>query len=189
MVESTEINPGIANGKVDNDEQDKADRDGSVTETSVAGTISNDEAKPVRDHLDVETSSNAEALASNLDGDLRTEKYAAIPVGIPSNSSRDTEVVNGDPPLDSNQNVTSEDGGSFRSSELSASQTVDEEAPTKTDSQSKDVDLVTEHGIQVKQHEERKTVTSAAEVQEQLDEVNYVKSGNFFVLFWSMIFQ
>ncbi|KAL0337364.1 UNVERIFIED_CONTAM: Golgin candidate 1 [Sesamum calycinum] len=150
LIESSDNNPGIS-GKVDIDEQHKADRDGSTTENSVSGTISNDEAKPVGDHLDVETS-KAEVMASNLNGDLRMAELADTPVGNPSTSAKDVDIVNGNSPADSNQNMMSE------------------EAATKADSQSKDLELVIEPGIQNKQHKEQRTVTSAVKVQEQLDE-------------------
>ncbi|KAL0426981.1 UNVERIFIED_CONTAM: Golgin candidate 1 [Sesamum latifolium] len=155
--------------KVDIDEQHKADRDGSTTEISISGTISNDEAKPVGDHLDVETS-KAAAMASNLNGDLRMAELADTPVGNPSISAKDVDVVNGNSPADSNQNMMSEEPGPLKSAELSESQTPHEDVATKSDSQSKDLELVTEPGIQNKQHKEQKTVTSAVKVQEQLDE-------------------
>ncbi|KAI3447028.1 hypothetical protein Pfo_003693 [Paulownia fortunei] len=170
LIENSESNPVILSGKVDSDEQHKADRDGSITETSLSGAISNDEAKPVGDHLDTETSSNAEANASNLNGDLRMEEFADIPLGNPSNAAKDVEIVNSDSPIDSNQNMLSEDAGSFKSIELSESQTLHEDAPIKADAQSKDVDLVTEPDIQNKQHQEQKTINSALKVQEQLEE-------------------
>lgn len=173
LAENSESNPGIASGKVDSDEQHKADRDGSITETSLSGTISNDEATPVGDHLDAETSFNVEAMASNLNGDLKMEEVGDIAVRNLSNATKDVEAVNSDPPDDSNQNMISEDAGSFKSIELSESQSLHEDAPTKADSPSKDVDLITEPDIQNKPHQEQETVTSAAKVQEQLDEVNW----------------
>ncbi|KAK4391716.1 Golgin candidate 1 [Sesamum angolense] len=168
LIESSDNNPGIS-GKVDIDEQHKADRDGSTTENSVSGTISNDEAKPVGDHLDVETS-KAEVMASNLNGDLRMAELADTPVGNPSTSAKDVDIVNGNSPADSNQNMMSEEAGPLKTAELSESQTAHEDAATKADSQSKDLELVIEPGIQNKQHKEQRTVTSAVKVQEQLDE-------------------
>ncbi|KAL0345184.1 UNVERIFIED_CONTAM: Golgin-84 [Sesamum radiatum] len=168
LIESSENNPGTS-GKIDIDEQHKADRDGSTTENSISGTISNDEAKPVGDHLDVETS-EAEAMGSNLNGDLRMAELADTAVGNPPTSAKDVDVVNGNSPADSNQNMMSEEAGPLKSAELSESRTPHEDAGTKSDSQSKHLELVTEPGIQTKQHKEQKTVTSAVKVQEQLDE-------------------
>ncbi|XP_011078258.1 golgin candidate 1 isoform X1 [Sesamum indicum] len=168
LIESGENNPGTS-GNVDIDEQHKADRDGSTTENSISGTLSNDEAKPVGDHLDVETS-KAEAMASNLNDDVRMAELADTPVGNPSTSAKDVDVVNGNSPADSNQNMMSEEAGPLKSAELSESQTPHEDAATKADSQSKDLELVIEPGIQNKQHKEQTSVTSAVKVQEQLDE-------------------
>ncbi|KAL8037664.1 hypothetical protein ABFX02_11G052700 [Erythranthe guttata] len=167
---STESNLGIPSGKVDSDEKPKADQDGSTTEASLSGTISNGEVKPVSNHPDEETSPNVEALSSNLNGDTSMEKAADIPPGIPSNVPKNPEVLDGDPSVESNQNTMSEDAGTFRSTELSASKTLEEDAPTKVDAQSKGLDLVTEPDTQNKQREEQKTGPSAVEVQEQLDE-------------------
>ncbi|KAK4432983.1 Golgin candidate 1 [Sesamum alatum] len=167
-IESSENNPGTS-GKIDSDEKHKADRDGSTTETSLSGTISNDEAKPVGDHPDVETS-NVEAMASNLNGDLRVAELADTPVDNPSTSAKDVDVVNGNSPANSNQNMMSEDAGPLKSAELPESQTPHEDAAPKADSHSKDVELAIEPGIQNKQHKEQRTVPSAVKVQEQLDE-------------------
>ncbi|KAK6151839.1 hypothetical protein DH2020_014474 [Rehmannia glutinosa] len=170
LIENSESNPGTHSGKVDRDEQHKADRDGSITETSPSGTISNDEAKPVGDHLDAETSSNAEAMASNVNGDSRMEESADVSVENPSSAGKDVEIVNDDSRVDSSQTAMSEDAGSFKSSEPLESQSLHEDAAMKADAQSKDVDLVTEPDIQNKQHQEQKTVNSAVKVQEQLEE-------------------
>ncbi|PIN20595.1 Golgi integral membrane protein [Handroanthus impetiginosus] len=168
LIENSESNPVIPSGKVDSDETHKADRDGSTTETSQSETIPNDEAKPVDNHLDAETSSNAEAVASNLNGDIRIEEFVDLPLGNSSNAAKDVEVVNGDSPVDSNQSPMSEDAGSRKSIELSEPQTLHEDAPTKTDAQSKDVGLVVEPDISNGQQQEQKTV--AVKVEEQLDE-------------------
>ncbi|KAL0333855.1 UNVERIFIED_CONTAM: Golgin candidate 1 [Sesamum angustifolium] len=109
-------------------------------------------------------------MASNLNGDLRMAELADTPVGNPSTSAKDVDIVNGNSPADSNQNMMSEEAGPLKTAELSESQTAYEDAATKADSQSKDLELVIEPGIQNKQHKEQRTVTSAVKVQEQLDE-------------------
>ncbi|GFP86728.1 golgin candidate 1 [Phtheirospermum japonicum] len=64
----------------------------------------------------------------------------------------------------------SEDAGSLKSSEPLESQSLHEDAPTKSEALSKDVELLFEPDIQNKQHQEEKTVDSAVKVQEQLEE-------------------
>lgn len=173
MIENSESNPGIANSRVDSNEQYKADNDGLVTETSALGTITNNEAaKPVGDHVNTEISTDVEAVASNLNGESRIEESGDNPVGTPSDAPVEVQVMNGDPFVDLNQNMISEDAGTLKNIELSKSQTVHEDIPTKADAQSKDVDLINEPDVKNKQHQEQETVNSAVKVQEQLDEVS-----------------
>lgn len=170
LIENSESNPGIANSRVDSDEQYKADNDDSATETSALGTITNNEAKPVGDHVDTDISTEVEAVASILNGESRIEESGDIPVGTPSNAPVEVQVMNGDPSVDLNQNMMPEDAGTLKNIELSGSQTVHEDIPTKADAQSKDVDLMNEPDVKNKQHQEQETVNSAVKVQEQLDE-------------------
>ncbi|KAH6784992.1 hypothetical protein C2S51_000420 [Perilla frutescens var. frutescens] len=171
LSENTESSPGVATSRVDSsNEQYKPDNDGSITETSVLETISTNEAKPVGDHVDTEMSTDVEAIASNLNGESRMEDLGDIPVGNPSNVPVDVQVGNGDPSVDLNRDIMSEDAGTLKNIELSGSQTLHEHTPTKADAQSKDIDLVNEPDVKNKQHQEQETVNSAVKVQEQLDE-------------------
>ncbi|XP_057792947.1 LOW QUALITY PROTEIN: golgin candidate 1-like [Salvia miltiorrhiza] len=170
LIENSETNPGVPTNRVDSDEQYKADNDGSITETSVLGTISNNEVTPGGGHVDTEKSTDVEATASNMNGESRMEEFGDNPVGNPSNAPIDAHVVNGDPSSDLNQNLISEDAGTLKNIELSGSQTLHEETPIKADTQSKDVDLINETDVKNKEHQEQETVKSAVKVQEQLEE-------------------
>ncbi|KAL3623839.1 hypothetical protein CASFOL_032655 [Castilleja foliolosa] len=170
LSENNDSNSGSLSSNVDRDEQKKADTENSTTDTFPSGTISDDMAKPAGDHLDAETSSNADSMVSNVNGDLRMEESADISVGSKPNAGKDVEMVNDDPSVDSSQIMMSEDAGSLKSSEPSESQSLHEDAPIKSEALSKDVELVSETGIQNKQQQEEKTVNSEVKVQEQLEE-------------------
>lgn len=170
VTENSESTPAIMSSKVDSDEQYKAEIDGPVSEIPLPETIVNNDAEPISEHLDAETSSNIEATTLNSDGDLRIDENGNIPVGVPSNVTKDVEVMNSDPPVNSNQNMMSGDEGSVKSIELSESQSLNENEPTKADARSMDVDLITEPHVQNKQNREQETVTSIVKLQ---DEVNW----------------
>ncbi|KAL6560953.1 hypothetical protein OROHE_006130 [Orobanche hederae] len=170
VVENNESNPGTLSGKVNRAEGQKADIDVSIAETSPLGTILNDVAKPVDNHLDKETSSNAEAMTSNTNGDPVMEEFTNISIGSQSDAGKDFEIVNGDSLVDTSPFMMSEDAGSLTSSELLESQSLHEDAPINSDALSDNVELVIEPGIQNKQQQEEKTVNSGVEVQEQLEE-------------------
>ncbi|KAL3625440.1 hypothetical protein CASFOL_030894 [Castilleja foliolosa] len=180
LLENNDSNSGSLISKVDRDDQQKADTDSLTTDTFPSETISNDEAKPVGDHLDAETSSNTEAMASNVNGDLRMEESADTSVGSQPNAGKDVDMVNDDPPVDSSQTMMSEVAGSLKSSgEPLESQSLNEDATTKSEALSKDFELVSEPDIQNKQHQEEKIVDSAVKVQEQLEEAQgLLKSAN-----------
>ncbi|KAL8498324.1 hypothetical protein ACS0TY_021590 [Phlomoides rotata] len=170
VTENSESTPGTVSSKVDSDDQYKAEREGSMSDIPLPETIVNNDAEPIGEHLDAETSSNLEATTLNSNGGLKMDENEDIPVGIPSNVTKDVEVVNSDPPVNSNQNMMSGDEGSFKSIELSESQSPNENESTKADARSKDVDLITEPHVQNKQNQEQETVTSTMKVQEQQDE-------------------
>ncbi|KAL3825192.1 hypothetical protein ACJIZ3_021221 [Penstemon smallii] len=170
LIENSESNQDIPSSKDDSDERHNADRDVSITETSLSETIPNEEAKPFGDQPDAEASSNAEAVASNLNSNLRVEEFADIPVGSPSNAAKVVEALNSDSPVESNQNMISQDGGASESFELAESETQHANTPSKIDAKSKDVDIVTAPGIQTKKPQETKIDTPAKKVEEQLDE-------------------
>ncbi|KAK4479129.1 hypothetical protein RD792_014640 [Penstemon davidsonii] len=170
LIENSESNQDIPSSKDDSDELHNADRDVSITETSLSETIPNEEVKPVGDQPDAEASSNAEAVASNLNSNLRVEEFADIPAGSPSNAAKVVETLNSDSQVESNQNMISQDGGASESFELAESETQHANTPSKIDAKSKDVDIVTAPGIQTKKPQETKNDTPAKKVEEQLDE-------------------
>lgn len=172
LIETSETNPGVPTSIVDSDEQSKANNDGSVIETSVFGTISDNEAKPGGDHVDTEKSTDVEARASKINGESQMEEFGDNLVENPPNAPIDALVLNGDPSVDVNRNLISEDVGTIKNIELSGSQTLHEDTPIKVDARSKDVDLVNEPVVRNKQHREQEAVSSAVKVQEQLEEVS-----------------
>lgn len=174
--------------KAERDEQHKADRDGSMAESSLSVKISSDEISSVSDHLDVETST-IETLASTISGDTQSEEISDFPAKNPPNADTNIDAVTADFPVDSNQNTNSSNEnmmsghvGSPRSTDLSESLPLQEDAPTKSDMQSKDLDIVVvlpDTGN--KQPKEQKVATSAEKVQEQLDEVKHKSRRIFFI--------
>ncbi|KAL6519141.1 hypothetical protein OROGR_018461 [Orobanche gracilis] len=173
VVENNESNPGTLSGKVNSAEEQKADIDASIAETSPLGTILNDVAKPVGNHLNKETSSNAEAMNSNTNGDPVMEEFTDIFIESQPDTGKDVEIVNGDSLVDTSSFMMSEDAGSLTSSELLESQSLHEDAPINSDALSDNVLLVIEPDIQNKQQQqEEKTVNSGVEVQEQIEEAH-----------------
>ncbi|XP_073317104.1 golgin candidate 1-like isoform X2 [Primulina huaijiensis] len=169
-VQNHGSNSFISIGKVDSSEQKTVDTESPITDTSISEMISNDAIKSVDGHSIAENSSNVESVASNSNGNLRMENFADILVGNPSNSSKFVETGNRKAPFDSNQNMTEENEGSSRDIEFSESQTLNENTPSISKAQSKDVALVTEPGNQGNNNQEQETITSHVKVQEQLDE-------------------
>ncbi|XP_075491930.1 golgin candidate 1-like isoform X6 [Primulina tabacum] len=161
-VQNHGSNSFISIGKVDSSERKTVDTESPITDTSISGMISNDAIKSVDGHSVAENSSNVESVASNSNGNLRMEDFADI--RNPSNSSKFVEIGNRKAPVDSNQNTTEENEGSYRNIEFSESQTLNENTPSISNAQSKDVALVTEPGNQGNNNQEQETIT------EQLDE-------------------
>ena len=172
LIENSESNPGVPTSRVDIDEHSEAHNDGSITETSVLGTISSNEATSgTGDHDDTKKSTDVESRALNLNGEPMMEELVVNPVGNPLNDPIDAHVVNGNPSSDFNRKLKSEEVDSSKNIELSGSQTLHEDAPIKADTLSKDVDLINEPDFKHKQHQEQETVESPVKVQEQIEEV------------------
>ncbi|KAL2479866.1 Golgin candidate 1 [Abeliophyllum distichum] len=169
-IENNESNSGTPRHTVNNEEQGNVDGDSSITETSLSSTISNDVAKPVADHLDAASVSNVELVPSNSNDEIGSEDTSDVPVGAPSVSSKGAEIVQGDSPTESSQNIISEDAGSSKNMEEVDSRSLHANGPSKVDAQSTYVDLVVELDSEQKKHQEQKNVPSAMKVQEQLDE-------------------
>ncbi|XP_073066973.1 golgin candidate 1-like isoform X4 [Primulina eburnea] len=161
-VQNHGSNSFISIGKVDSSERKTVDTESPITDTSISGMISNDAIKSVDGHSIAENSSNVESVASNSNGNLRMEDFADI--RNPSNSSKFVDIENRKAPVDSNQNMTEENEGSSRNIVFSESQTLNENTPSISNAQSKDVALVTEPGNQGNNNQEQETIT------EQLDE-------------------
>ncbi|XP_041990069.1 golgin candidate 1-like isoform X1 [Salvia splendens] len=171
LIENSESNPGVPTSRVDIDEHSEAHNDGSITETSVLGTISSNGATSgTGDHDDTKKSTDVESRALNLNGEPMMEELVVNPVGNPPNDPIDAHVVNGNPSSDFNRKLKSEEVGSSKNIELSGSQTLHEDAPIKADTLSKDVDLINEPDFKHKQHQEQETVESPVKVQEQIEE-------------------
>ncbi|XP_047941216.1 golgin candidate 1 isoform X1 [Salvia hispanica] len=171
LIENSESNPGVPTSRVDIDEHSEAHNDGSITETSVLGTISSNEATSgTGDHDDTKKSTDVESRALNLNGEPMMEELVVNPVGNPLNDPIDAHVVNGNPSSDFNRKLKSEEVDSSKNIELSGSQTLHEDAPIKADTLSKDVDLINEPDFKHKQHQEQETVESPVKVQEQIEE-------------------
>ncbi|XP_073153617.1 golgin candidate 1 isoform X2 [Henckelia pumila] len=166
-VQNHGSNPVISIGKVDSSERKTVDTESPMTDTSISGMVSNDALKFVDGHSIAENSSTVESVASNSNGNLRMEDFADV--GSPSNSSKFVETGNSKAPVDSIQNMTLENEGTSKNIELSESQTLNENTPSISNAQSKDVGLVTEPGNQGN-IKEQETITSQVKVQEQLDE-------------------
>lgn len=177
LNETSESKQCIPSGKIDSGEQLFGDGDGSIKENSVSGAISTDEVKSVDNHLDVDSSSTTKAMAPSINGDLQREEFSEVPVLNQSYDTKD-DVENVDFPIDLNQNISTpnqnmvseEDAGSFKSTEISESQALDENAPKEAAAQLKELDMITEPDIENKQDRDKKAVTSVEKVQEQLDE-------------------
>ncbi|KAL1560968.1 golgin candidate 1 isoform X2 [Salvia divinorum] len=171
LIENSETNPGVPTSRVDIDGHSKAHNDGSITEISVLGTISSNEATPGGgDHDDTEKFTDVESRASNLNGESMVEEFVVNPVENPANAPIDAHVVNANPSSDFNRKLISEEVGSLKNIELSGSQTLHEDTPIKADTQSKDVDLINEPDVKHKQHQEQETVELPVKVQEQIEE-------------------
>ncbi|XP_073062550.1 golgin candidate 1-like isoform X1 [Primulina eburnea] len=169
-IQNHESNSVIPVGKVDSSERETVNTESPITETSISGMISNDAIKSVDGHTIAENSSKAESVSPNSNGNLRMEYFADILVRSPSNSSKFVEAGNGKAPVDSNQNMTQENEWSSRAIEFSESQTLNDNTPSKSKFQSKDVGFVTKPGDQGNNNQEQETITSHVKVQERLDE-------------------
>ncbi|XP_022882472.1 golgin candidate 1-like [Olea europaea var. sylvestris] len=168
-IENTGSNSGTP-GHTNNEEQGNVDGDSSTTETALSSTISKDEAKPVADHLDAASVSNLELVPSNSNDKFGSEDTSDVPVEDPSIASKGVEIVRGDYPTDSSQNIMSEGAASSKNMDQLDSQSLHANGPSKVDVQLSHVDLVVEPNTEQKKHQEQKNVPSVMKVQEQLDE-------------------
>ncbi|KZV15096.1 golgin candidate 1-like [Dorcoceras hygrometricum] len=170
-VQNHESDSVISVGKVDSSERKTVDTESPIMDNSISGVISNEATKSVDGHSIAENSSNVESVASNSNENLRMDGSADILVGNPSSSAKFVETGNDKVPVDSITNITQENEGSSGQIEFSESQTLNQNTPSKSNSQTNDVGLVTETGNQGNSNQEQESITSHVKAQEQLEEV------------------
>lgn len=157
------------------EEQQTVKGDDSVVGT-LSSAISNNEVRHVADHNEVSgTVTNVETVPPASDGDDVRETPLDGQKGIPSSllTSKSVDITGKDHAIDSVQNAR--DTESPTKIDQEKSQAVSVDTPKDIDSKLKGTELKVETRLGQMNHQENKDV-SPAKVQEQLDEVKYVRN-------------
>lgn len=172
-IENNDINPTSSSALNSNEEQQTVKGDDSVVGT-LSSAISNNEVRHVADHDEVSgIVTNVETVPPASDGDVVLETPLDGQKGIPSSllTSRSVDITGKDHANDSVQNA--KDTEPPMKIDQEKSQAVSVDTPMDIDSKLKDAEVKVEGQMN---HQENKDV-SPAKVQEQLDEVKYVRKG------------
>lgn len=157
------------------EQQHNADKDASSIWSS--GTLANEVDIHNVDHVEVPVTVNiADTVTSTSNGELLNEKASDVPVEHPPSRlpAKEIEVGNEDHPIDGGQNIKLRDAKIASNIDQERSQSTISDSPVNIETPIKDADHKVEPLVNQKNQEEHKADTSPMNIQDQLDEVNYL---------------
>lgn len=156
-----------------NEQQDKVDKDASMSGTPLVETDPTDAVKHEPDHVEVPVTVTAvEIVTSNSNGELVKDNAPDVreehpPSPLPAAA---VEVPSEDHPVEADQYIRSGDANVSLKIDQVGSDFVTPNASSYSDAQSKNAEIKVETSFNQKKHQEHKGGNSPIKVQEQLDE-------------------